>query len=61
MADFCHQCALDTFGEDIGDLAGISTPADTEAGLFPIVLCEGCGPVQVDHTGRRVHEPAWTD
>ncbi len=61
MADFCHQCALDTFGEDIGDLAGISTPADTKAGLFPIVLCEGCGPVQVGHTGWRVHEPAWTD
>jgi len=61
MADFCHQCALDTFGEEIGDLAGNSTPADTEAGLFPIVLCEGCGPVQVGHTGRRVHEPAWTD
>ncbi len=61
MADFCHQCALDTFGEDIGDLAGISTPADTEASLFPIVLCEGCGPVQVGHTGRRVQEPAWTD
>jgi len=33
---------------------------DPEAGLFPIVLCGGCGPVQVDHTGRHVHEPAST-
>jgi len=61
MADFCQQCALDIFGEDIGDLAGISTAADTEASLFPIVLCEGCGPVQVDHMGRRIHEPASAD
>lgn len=58
MADFCKQCALDTFGEDAGDLAGLSTPGDTEAGLFSVCLCEGCGPVQVDHTGHRVHEPA---
>ena len=58
MADFCHRCALDTFGEDIGDLAGLSTPDDTRAGLFPIVLCEGCGPIQVDHAGPRIHEPA---
>ncbi len=58
MADFCKQCALDTFGEDIGDLAGISTPEHTASGMFPVVICEGCGPVQVDHTGTRV--PATT-
>ena len=60
MADLCQQCALDTFGEDIGDLAALSTPADTEAGLFPVAICEGCGPVQADHAGRRIHEPAPT-
>jgi hypothetical protein len=60
MADFCKQCAIKTFGEDIGDLAGISTPQDTAQGLYPITLCEGCGPVQVDHTGQRIHEPAIT-
>ena len=58
MADFCKQCALDTFGDDIGDLAGISTPEDTASGMYPVVICEGCGPVQVDHTGTRI--PATT-
>ena len=54
MADFCHRCALETFAEDNGDLAGLSTPADTAAHRYPVVLCEGCGPIQVDHTGRRI-------
>jgi len=58
VAEFCKQCALETFGEDIGDLAGISTPEDTASGLFPVLLCEGCGPVQVDHAGRRINEPS---
>lgn len=57
MADLCHSCALDTFGEDIGDLAGLSTPDDTATGRYPVALCEGCGPIHVDHTGRRVDEP----
>lgn len=46
--------------QKIGDLAGISTPRDTVQGLYPTTLCEGCGPVQVDHTGQRIHEPAIT-
>ncbi len=54
MADFCHSCALDTFGECIGDLAGLSTAEDTAAQRFPVVICEGCGPIQVDHNGYRV-------
>jgi len=54
MADFCRQCSLDGFGEDWGDLANISTPEDTAKGLFAVVLCEGCGPTQVDHTGECV-------
>jgi hypothetical protein len=54
MADFCTHCALDTFGEDTGDLAGLSTPDDTAAGKFPVVICEGCGHTQVDHTGKCV-------
>ena len=58
MADLCHQCAMGIFGEDSGDLAGLSTPDDTRAGLFPVLICEGCGPVQVDHAGHRIHEPA---
>ena len=61
MADLCHQCALDIFGEDIGDLAGLSTPDDTATRRYPIALCEGCGPIQVDHTGRRVEGGDETD
>ena len=37
MADLCKQCARATWGEDIGALAGLSTPADTEAGRYPLV------------------------
>ena len=52
MADFCKQCSMDLFGEDYFELAGLSTKEDTAEKLYPIVLCEGCGPCQVDHTGQ---------
>lgn len=58
MADFCHSCALDTFGECIGDLAGLSTPEDTTAHRYIFTMCEGCGPIYVDHTGCRVADPS---
>ena len=51
MADFCKQCLMDTFGEDFGDLAGLSKPEDTEQDKYSVVLCEGCGPIQVNHEG----------
>lgn len=54
MADFCQQCLLNIFGGDTGDLAGLSTPEDTAKGLYPVVLCEGCGPTQVDDRGKCV-------
>src|SRR5712671_3826467 len=55
MADFCKQCGADMFPPGTpGDLAGLSTEADTAAGRYPVVLCEGCGPIQVDHEGRCV-------
>jgi hypothetical protein len=54
MADFCSQCSIEGFGEDHRDLAGLSTEKDTNDGLFPVVLCEGCGPIQVDHNGSCV-------
>lgn len=41
----------------IGDLAGLSTPEDTAAQRFPVVICEGCGPIQVDYNGHRVSSP----
>ncbi len=52
MADFCQQCLIESFGEDSGDLKGLSTEDDTKKGAYPIVLCEGCGPIQVDHHGK---------
>lgn len=51
MADFCKQCSISSFGEDYGDLKGLSTDADTAKEMYPIVICEGCGPIQVDHDG----------
>lgn len=54
MADFCMQCSLELFQIDFGDLAGMSTREDTYKGLFCFALCEGCGPIQVDHEGRCV-------
>ena len=52
MADFCMQCGLNIFGHECKDLAGLSTQEDTDKGLYPVVICEGCGPTQVDHTGK---------
>ncbi len=51
MADFCKQCSIEEFGEDHKDLAGLSTAEDTANGLYPVVLCESSGPIQVDHEG----------
>lgn len=50
MAEFCKQCAAAMGFEP--DFVGASTAEDTANGLFVVVLCEGCGPIQVDHTGK---------
>jgi len=52
MSEFCRQCSEEYFGKDMGDLADLSKPEDTEQKLYPGVICEGCGPTQVDHTGK---------
>ena len=52
MADFCTKCSIDMFGKDYKELAGLSTAELTEEGWFPVVICEGCGPIQVDHEGN---------
>ncbi len=54
MADFCTQCSVETFGEDFGDLANLTLPVHTSFRYYALVICEGCGPVYVDHTGRCV-------
>lgn len=51
MADFCKQCAEETFGADFGDLSEACGD-----GQVAQVLCEGCGWIYVDHTGRRVSD-----
>lgn len=61
MADFCKQCSIDTFGKDHGDLAGLITEQDTKEGYGMWVLCEGCGPAWVDHTGFRMNDPTITE
>lgn len=61
MADFCKQCSYVMFGtepdqyDNGGDLQGIITAEDTANGLVSsVVICEGCGPIQVDHNGACV-------
>ena len=54
MADFCKACSIHHFGKDYNDLAGLSTEKQTKEGRYPVVLCEGCGAIQVDHEGRCV-------
>ena len=50
MADFCKQCSEELFNRDSGDLAGLCNKGMID------VICEGCGPIYVDSTGRRVCE-----
>lgn len=54
MADFCKDCSENHFGEDYGELAGITTPAAFAELRAAVVICEGCGPIQVDPDGRCV-------
>lgn len=52
MADFCQQCSFDYFGKDFEDFKGATSPAEDKAGYAAVVLCEGCGAIQVDSEGR---------
>lgn len=47
MADFCKQCA-DQLGFPESDLI----PADGLPGYYYPSLCEGCGPIMVNHRGE---------
>lgn len=51
MADYCQQCSLEIFGEDFKELAGITTAENEHDKEYAVVLCEGCGPIQVDNDG----------
>jgi hypothetical protein len=58
MADFCRQCSVTVLGipdaEYLNDLSGLITAEETAKGITAAVICEGCGFVSVDHTGRCV-------
>lgn len=46
MAEFCRQCSSTLLDLDTTDFAGLC-----DEGFITIVLCEGCGPTQVDSRG----------
>lgn len=47
--ELCQQCSIDQWGEDKGDLAGMTT-------TVTLSLCEGCGMIQVDANGKCVDQ-----
>ena len=53
MSEFCEDCNQDLFDMP-SDFKGISKFGDTMAGLYACVLCEDCGPIQVDHNGIKL-------
>ena len=62
MADFCRQCSKDVLGVDGSDLEGLITEQDTLDGFVSgVVICEGCGPIQVDHAGKCVSTDCMKD
>lgn len=55
MAELCQQCAEAVYGvENLSDFYGLTTPEESRIGRYAVVLCEGCGPCQVDNAGRCV-------
>jgi len=54
MSDYCKQCSIEHFGEDLRGLAGLGdgTPLEPEMGYRAI--CEGCGFILVDDDGNCV-------
>jgi hypothetical protein len=51
MADFCKQCSIEHFGKDFGEL---KNPEPLPPDHFWLVLCEGCGVIQIDSDGACV-------
>lgn len=62
MADFCRQCSLRIFGQDFGDLKHLVTEEQANEDKCADVICEGCGPTQVNRRGDCVnHDPDHKD
>lgn len=58
MADFCRQCWGDNYQ---GNLENLTTESDTNNGTFAVAICEGCGVIQVDHTGLCVSTDCYSE
>lgn len=56
MADFCKQCSEELFGKDFRELADITTITDEQESRAALVICEGCGPIQVNNKGECISE-----
>lgn len=54
MADFCKACSEEMFNKDFRDLANLTDDVSWKKGLAACVICEGCGPIQVDPDGNCV-------
>ena len=52
MADFCKDCSISMFGKDHRDLADITAKESDAHGLASVVICEGCGVIQVNSEGE---------
>lgn len=52
MAEFCKACSIELSNKDHGDLAGITSAKNKANGVAAIVICEGCGVIQVDQKGN---------
>ena len=52
MADFCKQCTEELFQVGHNDLSELLTEEEEAEGYMATVLCEGCGPIQVNRAGE---------
>ncbi len=59
MASYCKQCSESHFGTDYEDFAGIARDIVLKPNEGFHALCEGCGPVLVDHEGKRIDPEKW--
>ena len=52
MAEYCSACSKDIFKRDGRDFSGLTSDGEFNRGLACVVICEGCGVIQVDPKGR---------
>lgn len=54
MSEFCKACSEEHFGPGFNDFKSMTTKSDWQSGRAVSVLCEGCGPIQVNPQGQCV-------